>query len=344
MKSNLKLLPLLAVCLAAPCTQADVPGILSHQGKITVGGTNFTGDGLFKFALVNAAGGATYWSHSGTSTGGSEPTGSAVTLPVTRGVFSVNLGDTSVANMTQTIPASVFANSEVYLRVWFNDGVNGLQQLTPDRRMTSVGYALAAGSFAASNLTVAGTVTGLEFVASATNLWEDLQFPAQALNPAGSAGSAVLSTTWGPSANMPSILFAKDVTQCVFVNAQLPHSYVPDTSIHPHLHVSPRTTTAGNVVFVMRYTWANLGQFFAAETVVTNVMTITSGDQWKHRLFNLGTNGIAPSATMGGASSVLSLRLERQGGNPLDTYNGDIDVLGFDIHYRARGTPVQYNP
>ncbi|MEI6786721.1 MAG: tail fiber domain-containing protein, partial [Verrucomicrobiota bacterium] len=107
-------------------------------------GTNYTGTGLFKFALVNAAGNTTYWSNDATSNAGSEPT-AAVSLTVTRSVFSVNLGDTTVAHMTQTIPASVFANSAVYLRVWFNGG-SGSQLLSPDRRITSVAYALKAAS------------------------------------------------------------------------------------------------------------------------------------------------------------------------------------------------------
>jgi hypothetical protein len=136
----------LAACLAGWSGAAQVPGIISHQGKLTVNGTNFTGTGQFKFALVSAAGDATWWSHDGTSAGGSEPSGPPVSLPVTRGVFSVNLGDTNVANMLQPIPPSVFTHDSVWLRVWVDDSVNGSQQLIPDRRITAAGYALVAGS------------------------------------------------------------------------------------------------------------------------------------------------------------------------------------------------------
>ncbi len=91
-------------------------------------------------------------------------------------MFSVNLGDTNLANMTQVIPASAFTTDEVYLRVWFNDGVDGSQLLAPDRRITSVGYALAAASLTgplslaqlpaavltnrASGVNLSGTFTG----------------------------------------------------------------------------------------------------------------------------------------------------------------------------------------
>ena len=150
---------ILAVSLAALSAVAQVPGLISHQGKVTVAGTNYTGAGLFKFALVNAAGDTTYWSNDGTSSAGSQPT-AAVSLTVARGVFSVNLGDTTVANMTQTIPASAFSTGAVYLRVWFNDGVNGSQLLTPDRRITSVAYALQATTAASADAVAATAITG----------------------------------------------------------------------------------------------------------------------------------------------------------------------------------------
>ena len=148
---------ILAASLAALSATAQVPGLISHQGKVTVAGTNYTGAGLFRFALVNAAGTTTYWSNDGTSSG---TPAAAVSLSVVRGIFSVNLGDTTVANMTQSIPASVFTNSEVYLRVWFDDGVNGSQLLTPDRRITSVGYALQAATAASADAVAATNITG----------------------------------------------------------------------------------------------------------------------------------------------------------------------------------------
>jgi hypothetical protein len=58
--------------------------------------------------------------------------------------------------MTNAIPSSVFNNSDVRLRVWFNDGTHGSQLLSPDQRIASVGYAItsaSAQSVAASGIT-----------------------------------------------------------------------------------------------------------------------------------------------------------------------------------------------
>ena len=74
-----------------------------------------------------------YWSNDGTSVNGSAP-GSAVSLPVTKGLYSVALGDDGLANMTPIPTAAIqAANGRAYLRVWFSDGVNGFQQLAPDQ-------------------------------------------------------------------------------------------------------------------------------------------------------------------------------------------------------------------
>ncbi len=138
----------LLVWLAA----AQVPQWINFQGRVAVNGVPFTGVGRFKFAFVNADGSATYWSNDGTSVAGSQPTG-VVTLPVARGLYSVLLGDTTLPQMT-AVPATVFANSDVRLRVWFNDGNTGSQLLTPDERVAAVGYAIVAGTATAAQTAV----------------------------------------------------------------------------------------------------------------------------------------------------------------------------------------------
>lgn len=90
----------------------------------------------------------TYWSNDGTPDG--EPT-NAVTLSVNKGLFSVRLGDTNLANMT-ALPSSLFTNTDLRLRIWF-DGGGGFQQLTPDHRIVSVSYAMRADGVAAGAIT-----------------------------------------------------------------------------------------------------------------------------------------------------------------------------------------------
>ena len=76
----------------------------------------------------------TYWSNDGTSVAGGEPIAS-VSLPVSKGLFSIGLGDDSLAN-NQSIPKEVFEKPELRLRLWFNDGTKGWQRINPDAKIS----------------------------------------------------------------------------------------------------------------------------------------------------------------------------------------------------------------
>ena len=93
----------------------------------------------------------TYWSNDGTSVAGSEPS-AAVNVAVSNGLFTVVLGDTTVANMA-AISASLFAQPNLQLRIWFNDGVHGSAALSPVQNLTPAPYAVQAmNANSASNL------------------------------------------------------------------------------------------------------------------------------------------------------------------------------------------------
>ncbi len=99
----------------------------------------------------------TYWSNDGTSVAGSEPT-AAVGVGVANGLFTVVLGDTTMANMT-AIDASLFNRQNLQLRIWFNDGVNGSTALSPVQNLTPAPYAIIADNLASVvqfNTTVPG--------------------------------------------------------------------------------------------------------------------------------------------------------------------------------------------
>ncbi len=83
----------------------------------------------------------TIWSNDGSSTTGNEPVAS-VAIPVTNGLYSTALADTAAGMVA--FGAATFSGP-VSLRVWFDDGVNGFQLLTPDQPLGTVPYAFRAG-------------------------------------------------------------------------------------------------------------------------------------------------------------------------------------------------------
>jgi len=246
-----------------------VPQLLNYQGRVTVGGTNFTGTGWFKFSLVDggvnqnrtataivkvngageingvevADGGSgyltppavtiqgtgtgaevdafledgqvsefdvrdggggystvtetiahltappanivptTFWSNDGSGVSGAEPQ-AAVARSVTKGLYSVLLGDADM----QPLPAQVFANPDVRLRVWFSAAEDGpFTLLTPDQRIAAVGYALMAedvkdgaittAKLAADAVTLAQLSPELRQSIQSIQAWQATQLP-----------------------------------------------------------------------------------------------------------------------------------------------------------------------
>jgi hypothetical protein len=119
-----------------------------------------------------------YWSNDGTSVNGSEPL-AAVSAPVSNGLFTVALGDTTLPNMA-AINSTIFAQPNLQLRIWFSDGVGGFVALSPLQNLTPSPYAINSGSansllgtLSASQLTgsipasqIGGTLTAAQLPAS----------------------------------------------------------------------------------------------------------------------------------------------------------------------------------
>ena len=145
----------------------QVPQMINYQGGVALGGTNFQGQGHFKFALLDQDANQTLWSNDGSGSRGTEPR-ACLNLDVANGVYEVVLGDTNLAHMTP-IPSSVFANSHVQLRVWFSGGALPFQQVQPDQPVAAVGYAMMAADVADGAVTAGklapGAVTAVNIVA-----------------------------------------------------------------------------------------------------------------------------------------------------------------------------------
>ncbi len=54
---------LVLALLSLDVARAQVPQLISYQGRLLSGGTNLSGPGQFKFALVNSNGAPSYWSN-----------------------------------------------------------------------------------------------------------------------------------------------------------------------------------------------------------------------------------------------------------------------------------------
>ena len=112
------------------------PSHASYQGQLLVSGAPFTGSAQFKFAIVS--GPTNVWANDGTASG---TPAAAVTLAVNAGIFSVRLGDTSIAGMTTALGASALQLTSAVLRVWVSTGGGPFTQLA-DTPLSSSPFAL----------------------------------------------------------------------------------------------------------------------------------------------------------------------------------------------------------
>ena len=192
---RIQLLTLITALVTSGVALAQVPALINYQGRLSTSGTNlFNGEGQFKLALVSSDANATYWSNDGTGHAGGEPT-QGIRLLVKQGLFSINLGDTSLSNMTAEIPASIFTNSDVRLRIWFSDGLSAFQQFYPDQRLTSAGYTMIAANVLDGAITsskLAQAAVGANAIAA--NAIRNTNIAAGAINTAQLADSAVTAS------------------------------------------------------------------------------------------------------------------------------------------------------
>lgn len=183
--------------LASSAVAADVPGLIPYQGRVQVAGVNVTGTADFKFALVSADGATTFWSNDGTSVGGVEPS-SAVSLPVSNGLFSLLLGDVTLANMT-SVPPSALAADDVRLAVWVKPTGQPAFAALGAVRLGAAPFALKAasvqeGAIGAAQLAAAPPSAGqvLAFDGEGltwTSSMSGLQGPEGPAGPAGAQGA-----------------------------------------------------------------------------------------------------------------------------------------------------------
>lgn len=121
---------------------------------------------------------------------------------------------------------------------------------------------------------------------------------------------------------------------------QLPHTWKEGTTIHPHLHWSPKSSSSGNVEWKLEYSWVNYDpstpQVFPSittSTVVTNGPFTASS----HVISSLTSSDVGLDGTGKKISSILVCRLTRNSDNAADTYAGDAGLLYLDFHILVDG-------
>lgn len=171
----------------------------------------------------------------------------------------------------------------------------------------------------------------------AGDVWDDLRFPAQGVNPAGLSNPATPVTsesTW-PAA----LSFSGTVDNICAGIAQMPHAWKRGSAVIPHIHWLKPTGSSSAVTWELYYRLSAPGQAAGAwQGPVSS--TIVVGDQTVSDQQLISSFG---SVSMTGylESTILAWRLYRRGST--DAESNAVTLLEFDIHYQVdkNGTPTE---
>lgn len=170
--------------------------------------------------------------------------------------------------------------------------------------------------------------------------WDDIRAPASTVSIFGFGTDPTYGVFRGSTY---AYLFSQgDILRFDF---QLPHTYLEESDIHPHVHWSPMSGNPaddGDVVWLVDYTWANRYDIFPAPSAATTgAETVASADQYRHVRSELTTPLSGTSKTI---SSMIKITLERGAGGDGDTYGGAVALHEVDVHFQINslGSRFEY--
>lgn len=156
--------------------------------------------------------------------------------------------------------------------------------------------------------------------------WDDIIIYPTALGTGASAPDLV---AFGPSGNLKAYGFDGNATsEQLYGSFEIPHNYLENSNIRPHIHWAPSTAGSGTVKWYLEYSITYPNGSFLAPTTIS--LTQDAGGVWKHSVAEF--NGVFSASKIG---SICMFRLYR---NPADdTYTGDAILLSLGFHYQLDG-------
>lgn len=192
-----------------------------------------------------------------------------------------------------------------------------------------------ASAVAEEIIALLGEETSVDINTSGTHVetparWEDLRFPAQAINPAGAAAPPSVDTVL---TSLPgTLIFSGSAENVISGVAQMPHGWKEGTDIHPHIHWSKIVADAEGLAvgWEFKYRTSEKGALWSAWSEYS-AHTLELGDNTSAEKHNLSE---FPAIVMTGlkVSCMVAWVIRRKGNT--DAYNEATRLLEFDIHYQ----------
>jgi len=159
--------------------------------------------------------------------------------------------------------------------------------------------------------------------------WEDLRFPAQGINPLGATAPPNIDNTVMPG----TLLFSSSQVNSIAGVAQMPHSWLVGSSVHPHAHWAKTTSGAGDVVWEFCYALAGPGGTFGAysswEACANSIPNDDVANKHAVSAWSLLSLGTLPEST------IILWQIRRNTAALADNYAADARLFEFDIHFQV---------
>ena len=173
------------------------------------------------------------------------------------------------------------------------------------------------------------TLTGAEPINLTDTVWEDLRVPISAVR----IGAAFPPDWENITDGLYVLAFDNGANdEQVYFTVQIPHNYKIGGAIEAHVHWGPSDTGAGDVIWGLEYSIANIGDVFPASTTidVTIATTETANDHIYTDIGDIDVSGITEVTDI---STMLICRLFRESSSASDTYASDAYLYEIDFHY-----------
>ena len=161
-----------------------------------------------------------------------------------------------------------------------------------------------------------------------STMWDDVRVPLLSAKLGGitDPNLAKVKDDGAGSVGVYAYHFDKAKDEELFFFVELPHSVKIASQVSPHVHWSPIDGNAGEVIFELEFTAADVNGTFGNTTVIT-VLGECNGVAYKNQL-------VAFADQTGGYPSRSYLcRIARLGTDVADTYDNDVIIYFADFHF-----------
>lgn len=161
--------------------------------------------------------------------------------------------------------------------------------------------------------------------------WKDLL---SSINSAKTAGANVPAWT-NIRDGLYGYGFSAAALKEVFVNFHVPHDYMPQSDIYPHIHYVPTTDEVQGVVrWGFEFTYSDREGTLPASTTVYVEQTIAANSQYEQLVAETAdADALSGQDYVFEVDGVLVCRVFRDGAHANDTYAGVVVGTFVDLHY-----------